>query len=91
MGIAFTEIAEPDRPRLDELITRLSSGSVSTAECQLSGTETQAVVPDLLMVTDAKAALGAVAKYFQSNRFLSREEFTDLVTKNQNSEPRLRR
>jgi len=89
MGIAFTEIAEPDRPQLDELLLRLSSGGLEPG-VQPDAKETQPA-SGLLMVTDARDALSAVAKYFQTNRFLSREEFTQLIGKSQSSDPPARR
>jgi hypothetical protein len=78
MGIAFTEILDEDRMHLEEILRQLAGAAPPAAEPKSSGG------PDLLMITDAGAALNAVAKFFQSNRSLTREEFTQLIGKSQN-------
>jgi hypothetical protein len=78
MGIAFTEISDEDRLQLEEILHRLASGfSPPVPELRLL------TAPDLLMITNAGAALTAVATFFQNNRTLSREQFTELVGESQ--------
>jgi hypothetical protein len=89
MGIAFTEMTEAEQAHLDNLLLRLAGGS-SPAELMpkspsLSG------APDLLMITDPAAALNAVAKFFQTHRALSREEFTELLSQSQERDREARR
>ena len=82
MGIAFTEIAEADQSRLQDIVLRLSGGD-SHSELKPRSSSAASAVPDLLMITDPAAALSAVAKFFQGNRALSREEFTELLSQSQ--------
>jgi len=78
MGIAFTEIREADAVHLEEILRQLAGGSPPHPELESSaGT-------GLLMITDVSAALNAVAKFFQCNRTLTREEFAELIGKSQN-------
>ena len=87
MGIAFTEISKEAQEQLEKLILSCA-GEASPA---VSGTNaTQPVLaapvlaaPDLLMIMDAGAALNALAKFFQNSQTLTREEFSLLVSKNQ--------
>jgi hypothetical protein len=82
MGIAFAEIAEAEQARLEDLLLWLSGGS-STGELIAKSSSTVNAAPDLLMITDPAAALNAMAKFFQTNRALSREEFTQLLGQSQ--------
>jgi hypothetical protein len=82
MGIAFTEITEPDQARLDELLLWLAGGG-SPSELLPKSTLRASAAPDLLMITDPAAALNAIAKFFQTSRALSREEFTELLSTSQ--------
>jgi PilZ domain len=78
MGIAFTEIPDADMVHLEEILLQLAGGSPPHPEPESSaGT-------GLLMITDISAALNAVAKFFQTNRTLTREEFAELIGKSQN-------
>jgi hypothetical protein len=83
MGITFTDITEPDQARLDELLLWLASGN-SPHEPVPRATSGISAAPDLLMITDPAAALNAIAKFFQTNRALSREDFTELLGESQN-------
>ena len=77
MGIAFSEIPDADVVHLEEILRQLAAGSPPHPELESSaGT-------GLLMVTDVNAALNAVAKFFQTNRTLTREGFAELVGKSQ--------
>ncbi len=82
MGIAFTEISKEAQVRLEELISSCSD----TAPPVLVTDAPQPVTPapDLLMIMDAGAALNALARFFQDNQALTREEFGLLVSKSQN-------
>jgi hypothetical protein len=82
MGIEFTEITDEDRIRLEELLLRLA-GDVSPPP-EIKSRQPTSVVPDLLMIMDAGAALNAVATFFQDNQALTREQFTELIGKSQN-------
>jgi hypothetical protein len=82
MGVAFTEIPEADQARLEDVLLWLSGGNPHSDFKQGSSPAASAV-PDLLMITDPAAALSAVAKFFQGNRALSREEFTELLSQSQ--------
>lgn len=78
MGIAFTEIPDADVVHLEEILGQLAGGSPPHPEPESSaGTGS-------LMITDISAALNAVAKFFQTNRTLTREEFAELIGKSQN-------
>jgi hypothetical protein len=90
MGIAFTEIAEADQSRLQDIVQRLSDGN-SRSELKPRSSPAVFAAPDLLMITDPAAALSAVAKFFQSNRALSREEFTELLGESQKRDREARR
>jgi PilZ domain len=90
MGIAFTEIADADQARLEDIVLRLSGGN-SHSELKPISSPAASAVPDLLMITDPAAALSAVAKFFQGNRALSREEFTELLTQSQERDRQARR
>ena len=78
MGILFTEILDVDCVQLEEILRQLSRESSPGPEPKPSAG------PDLLMITNVSAALNAVAKFFQTNRSLTRDEFTDLIGKSQN-------
>jgi hypothetical protein len=78
MGIGFTEILEKDVGCLEEILRQLAGGSSPDPERE------SAAGTGLLMITDVNAALNAVAKFFQTNRALTREEFTELIGKSQN-------
>ena len=78
MGIAFTEILDADVLHLEEILHQLAGGSPPHPDPEPS------VGTGLLMITDVSAALNAVAKFFQSNRNLTREEFAELIGKSQN-------
>jgi hypothetical protein len=80
MGIEFTEIADDEKPHLEELLLRLASDT--SAQGKIKSVQTPAV-PDLVMIMDAGAALNAVAKFFQSNHALTRAQFTELIGKSQ--------
>jgi hypothetical protein len=88
MGIEFTEIADDEKPHLEELLLRLASDT--SAQGTIKSVQTPAV-PDLVMIMDAGAALNAVARFFQSNHALTRARFTELIGKSQDrdrEEPR---
>jgi hypothetical protein len=78
MGIEFTEIPDEDGAQLDEILRQLAGGFSPDPEPKSSPGA------DLLMITDVSAALNAVAKFFQTNRALTRDEFTELIGKSQN-------
>ena len=78
MGVVFTEIAEPDQARLDELLLRLAGGT-PPAELNPKSVAGASSAPDLLMITDPAAALNAIVRFFQTNHALSREDFTQLL------------
>jgi hypothetical protein len=83
MGIEFTEIADDDRKQLEELLLRLGGGA-SPPSAGLKSAPAIRPAPDLLMIMDPGAALNALARFFETNRALSREEFTELIGKSQN-------
>jgi hypothetical protein len=77
MGIAFTEIPDADVVHLEEILRQLAGGSSPYTDLEPSaGT-------GLLMITDVSAALNAVAKFFQTNRTMTREEFAEVIGKSQ--------
>lgn len=78
MGIEFTEIADEDGVQLEEILRQLAGGSSPDPAPKPSAGA------DLLMITDVGAALSALAKFFQTNQALTREEFTELIGKSQN-------
>ena len=75
MGIEFVKIAEPERLALEEILRRLEGNPGLVVEpVVLAG---PASAP--LMIVDPGAALHAVAKFFQSNQALTREQFAELM------------
>ena len=81
MGIEFTGILEPEKLALEEMMRRLDGtpGPVEPA------TLTVPAPPSLLMIVDPGAALNAVAKFFQNNQALTREQFAELMGKSRDS------
>lgn len=77
MGIEFTEIAEREKLALEEMLRRLegTTGPVEPAAFPVPAP------PSLLMIVDPGAALNAVAKFFQNNQALTREQFAELMGK----------
>ena len=76
MGIAFSEISGGDLEQLDALLHHLEGGLSPEAPAghpQL----------DVSRVLDQSAALGAVAKFFQNHEILTREQFGELLTRNE--------
>jgi hypothetical protein len=90
MGIAFTEITEAEQARLEELLLWLAHGS-SSSEIEPRSSSALSAAADPLMITDTAAALNAVAKFFQTHRALSREEFAELVGQSQERDRDARR
>jgi len=86
MGIAFTEITKEAQAQLEELILSCAGGTSPLSSATTSA-QPVAAAPDLLMITDAGAALNALARFFQNNQALTREEFSLLVSKSQNRNP----
>jgi hypothetical protein len=78
MGIEFTEVLDKDVGCLEEILRQLAGGSSPDREPE------SLPVMGLLMITDVNAALNALAKFFQTNRSLTREEFAELIGKSQN-------
>jgi hypothetical protein len=81
MGIAFTEMADPDAAQLEKLLSRLGGEIAPPLTDSKPTPEVHAA--ELLMITDASAALSAVASFFQLNHSLTREQFTQVVGKSQ--------
>lgn len=80
MGIAFTEIAEEDRSRFEELLGRLANGltgPVYRAEAKFEETAPSEVAG----IADPRGALKAVAAFFHEHKTLTREQFSELVEK----------
>ncbi len=90
MGIAFTEMTEAEQAQLDHLLLRLAGGS-SPSELVPKSSPSLSGAPDLLMITDPAVALNAVAKFFQTHRALSSEEFTELLSQSQEQDREARR
>lgn len=84
MGLAFTEISDEDRARLDQIIESLAGppGSATTARpaAKTDGPGSENGLPP---ITDASAALDALLQYFQENAYLSREDFRDVIRESQ--------
>ena len=82
---------DEDKKKAQEQLEKLILSCAGEASPAVSGTNaTQPVLaapvlaaPDLLMIMDAGAALNALAKFFQNSQTLTREEFSLLVSKNQ--------
>ena len=86
MGIGFTDISHEDQAKLDGLLLQLSSGApIPASETQPTPGNRHA----LLMVMDPGAALNALAKFFETNQALSREEFSDLIGRSQQRDQEL--
>lgn len=86
MGIFFTDISKEDGAQLDELLLRMERG-VMLPDRQAEPSEAGPSPQDLVIVRDSGIALDAVAKFFQTNHLLSREEFTELIGKSQAYDP----
>ena len=86
MGIEFVEVADLDRLALEEILLRLTGKADPPAEPAL--TPASPTVPGLLMIVDPGAALNAVARFFESNPTLTREQFTGLMGQSRNGQAR---
>lgn len=77
MGIDFTEVAEVDVGQLDEILVRLSSGTVPGAYSN------DLVEPgcDVSRISDTRGVLNAVAKFFREHHSLTREQFSEMLLK----------
>jgi hypothetical protein len=87
MGIEFTEIAEGERLGLEQIMLRLEGISVPDK----LPVPANPVAPSLLMIVDPAAALNAVARFFQLNRSLTREQFVELMGKSRDGHDALAR
>jgi hypothetical protein len=81
MGIAFTEITDDSRARLNDILLRLAGQALRPIAADPA--TASATLPDLARVSDAAAALKAVAKFFQTSPALTREEFAELIFESQ--------
>lgn len=83
MGLAFTEISDEDRARLDRIIESLAGPLRSTTAAGPTKLHDPGDEDGLPPITDASAALDALLQYFQENAYLSREDFRDVVRESQ--------
>ena len=81
MGIEFTEMTDENRARLEDILLRLASQASRPIASDSATAPTAA--PDLSRVSDAAAALKAVAEFFQTSPALTRQEFAELIFESQ--------
>jgi hypothetical protein len=81
MGIEFTEIGDEEKAALETLMLRLGGGDSSAIHTPHTPASTRA--PCMLMVINSGAALNALAKFFDDHPSLTREQFTDVISRSQ--------
>jgi hypothetical protein len=80
MGIAFTELADPYRKRLRDLIDTLAPPSLSRAS---EASPAAPASPALPLVVNAAAALQALVEFFEKRALLTKEEFMQVLRSSQ--------
>jgi hypothetical protein len=73
MGIEFTNVTEPQRLGLEEILRRLESNLGQPDKFVAFA------VPLPLLIVDPAAALNAVASFFEQSQSLTREQFAELM------------
>jgi hypothetical protein len=74
MGIAFSEMSEEDRAKLEEILVRLAA---SVAPTRVSGTANV----DSSQYVDDGEVVQAITTFFRKNRLLSHAEFREILSK----------
>jgi len=83
MGIEFAEIRDEDKAALQAVLVRLDKDKDDTSALDVPETEVSPQAPGVLMIMDSGAALNALAKFFQDHQSLSRDQFTDVISRSQ--------
>jgi PilZ domain len=83
MGIEFAEIRDEDKAALQAVLVRLDKDKDETSAFDVPETEVSPQAPEVLMIMDSGAALNALAKFFQDHQSLSRDQFTDVISRSQ--------
>ena len=87
MGIEFAEIRDEDKAVLQAVLVRLDKDNDNykddTSALDVPETRITPQAPGVLMIMDSGAALNALAKFFQDHQTLSRDQFTDVISKSQ--------
>lgn len=88
MGIAFVEMSEENRPRLRELLAKISRPSMivgpGIASTLPSSTPLEAAPP----IGNPGAAVQALTEFFESRQMPMREDFVRILRKSQSTDPK---
>lgn len=87
MGIAFTEVSEPDRAQLKDLLRTLSRPSVILGAGISSSLSAPGLAQSVPLITNPLAAVQAVLEFFEGRHVLTRDEFLAMLRKSQTPGP----
>ncbi len=83
MGIAFREMSTEDRARLLAMVQSLSGPALPVRKAQAGPEGNSSPNMNLPVITNAGAAVQALANYFEGHVALSKEEFVRILRKSQ--------
>ena len=80
MGIAFTEIADQHRERLEALIGRLATGETAPSA---AASVASSSASDFSIITNPSSALTALSRFFHDSPNMTREQFRAIISRSQ--------
>ena len=83
MGIAFREMSAEDRARLLAMVQSVSAAAIPVRKSLEEQAATASSSVGLPVITNASAAVQALAQYFEGHIALSKEEFVRILRKSQ--------
>jgi hypothetical protein len=84
MGIAFTEMSEPNRTQLKGLLSTLSRPTVIMEPARGGSQTSSGPFVEATPIADPVSALRALTEFFQSRQLLMRDDFFRILRKSQN-------